>query len=386
MRLKGGIGMRRRIVIKVGSHVLTKDDGSLNEKMVADLAENISRIKKDKLTDVVLVTSGAVGTGRSMINLEDFKLSAEAIKYDKGLLKKQIQASVGQAKLITVYQREFQKYGIISAQILVSRRRFSDREEYLSLKTLVDNQLRLGIVPIFNEDDTLRPAEVRFSDNDQVACMITAMTASDLLVILTDVEGVLDGSPKNPDSKVISEIKEVDDFMCKIDESVKISKGGMRSKLLMADLVTSLGSSMRIANGFQSDILRRIVIDDEQLGTFFPPKRKKASGLKSWLSTSATSEGNVFVSTYLADMLKNKQSGSVLFAGIEKIEGDFKEKDVIDICDMDGTILARGVVKFSADDLSRKVMQYKAMSEKDKEEIKTTAEVIAVHCDYLVCM
>jgi glutamate 5-kinase len=373
----------KRIVVKVGSRVLTEKDGSLNGTMIADIVKNIARIKKEAGVEVILVSSGAVSTGKSMVNLDDFRLSAEAIKYDKTLLKSQIYASVGQAKLITVYQNEFEKYGISSAQILVSRRRFADREEYLSLKTLVDNQLRLGIIPIFNEDDTLRPAKIRFSDNDQVACMITAMTVSEILIMLTDVEGVMDGPLSDSGSKVIPEIVEVDDFMSKIDLSAKISKGGMRNKLIMADLVTSLGSSMRIANGFQENVLSRIVIGKEQLGTFFPPKRKKASGIKSWLSTSATSDGKIVVSTYLADILRNKQTASVLFAGIESIEGNFDEKDVVDICDESGAILGRGIIKFSTEELKEKVRRHKEMSEEERDSMKT-AEMIAVHYDYLV--
>ncbi len=372
----------KRIVVKIGSRVLTNSDGSLNVEMITDIVKNIARIMEAGI-EIILVTSGAVSTGKSMIKLDDFRLSAEAIDYDKNFLRNQILASVGQAKLIRVYQEEFQKYGINAGQILVSRKRFADRDEYLSLKMLVENQLRLRIVPIFNEDDTLRPAEMKFSDNDQVACMITAMTVSDLFIILTDVDGVLNGPPDDPVSQVIPEIMAVEEFMDRIDDTAKISKGGMRSKLLMADLITSLGSSMRIVNGFQKNALARVVLNNESLGTFFPPKKKKASGIKSWLATSATSDGKIIVSTYLADILRRKQTASILFAGIEKVEGNFNGKDVVDVCDDNGIFLGRGIVKFSSSELEQKVKWHKEMPGEEREA-KKASELIAMHYDYFV--
>ena len=371
------------LIVKIGSRVLTQNDGHLNKEVVIGLVEDISKVKKENEINIALITSGAVSLGRSMIDLSEFKIDAEAIKYDKSIVKEQILAAVGQSGLMKFYTEEFEKYGIKCAQILATRSDFADREKYLSLRTVTKNLLKLGVVPIFNENDVLSPEELDFSDNDQLAAMIAAMLVADRLLILTNVDGVYDGSPSDPSSKIIPEIEEPLNFMKKVDASVQTGKGGMKSKLITADTITSLGISMTVANGLKRNIVRDIAAD-KKIGTFFPAKSKKVRALKNWLATAAISEGRIIVSTFLADILRKKiKTASILFNGIEKVEGNFSEKEVVEVCDDEGVILGKGLSKYGADKLREMVELYRNKPDKEKREKKST-DIIAIHFDYFV--
>lgn len=375
--------MKNRIVIKIGSRVLTDDGGLLDKNIIKNFVEDIAHVRDDYNTDVVIVSSGAVLSGRSILGgFNDFSINAQGVTYGKDIVKEQILASVGQVELISKYKREFQKYDINCSQILTTRRDFADRHAYLSLKTVIENSLRCGICPLFNENDVLSPEELDFSDNDQLAYMVAAMISASYLFILTNVDGVYDGSPSDPGSKIISHIDDASQYFSLVDDNESKGKGGMRSKLLSADIITSLGLSMYIANGTEKHVISRI-LSGENLGTFFPSKSKKKKGIKPWLATSASSSGKIIVSTYLADILRNQKPASILFSGIESISGDFAVKDVVDILDEDGVQLARGVVKFSAEDLRLNVQKFVNKTDAEKAQSKSH-EIIAIHYDYLV--
>lgn len=373
----------RRIIVKIGSSVLTLKNGQLNKEAASDLIREMASIK-GKGTEVIIVTSGAVSLGRSVIKNANFGIDEGASKkYGQRVIREQILASIGQSKLMRFYDKEFGKYRFSCAQILVTRADFADRERYMSIKTVAENLIRLGIVPIFNENDVLSPEELDFSDNDQLAAMVTAMLVADKLVLLTNVDGVLDKSPVNPRAKVVPLIKEVGHYIGKVDKSMISGKGGMKSKLMTADLVTSLGISTQIANGLGKNILTRIE-DNEKIGTYFPPQRSKKIGtVRGWLATAAVSGGKIIVSTFIAEILRKKQTASVLFTGIEKIEGNFAEKEVVEVCDDEGRILGKGLCKYSAEVLAKRIEEYKMKSKTEKEMTKA-ADIVAVHYDYFV--
>jgi glutamate 5-kinase len=371
-------------IIKIGSRVLTQSDGQLNREVAINLVGEIARLRNNG-SDVVLVTSGAVSLGRSVIDLVDFKVGAEMVRYSKDVIKEQILASVGQPLLMEFYTQEFKKHNVICAQILATRSDFANKDAYLSLRTVVENLLRLGIVPIFNENDVLSPEGLDFSDNDQLASMIAAMLVADKLILLTNVDGVYDGSPKDPASKIIPVIENAGDFMGKVDRSMKSGKGGMSSKLMSADLITSLGISMHIANGLEKNILSKIFIEGEIVGTFFPARDKKVRVTKGWIATAAVTAGKkIIVSTYLADILrKRSKTPSILFAGIERVEGNFSKDDIVEICDDEGKVLGRGQCRFDSDVLGRLVSDYRLKGDTEKAKVRT-ADTIAVHYDYFV--
>lgn len=373
----------KRIVIKIGSKILTDKKGDLNNEAILMLAQDISHLRKEKDTEVVVVSSGAVSAGHSVVTLSNFKVEREAVDYDRSILEEQILAAVGQPKVMHSWIEALKKFDIHCAQLLTTRSDFSNRKDYLSIRSVAINLLRLGVVPIFNENDVLSPEELDFTDNDQQACMIAAMLSADKLIILTDVDGVYDGSPKNPASKVVSVIEEPTQFLMHVDKTSGSGKGGMRSKLLTADLATALGIDMHVANGTTPNIVFRIM-NGEELGTYFPAKSKeKIKPIKSWLASAASCDGKIVVSTYLADILKRKQVVSVLFSGIEKVSGNFKEGDTVEIYDDKDIALGRGLVRYGSEDLKREVLLYKKMSNKEKAELKTS-KIIAVHYDYLV--
>jgi glutamate 5-kinase len=252
----------------------------------------------------------------------------------------------------------------------------------LSLKTITDTLISLNICPIFNENDVLSPAELDFSDNDQLAYMVAAMVGADQVMIFSNVDGVYDRSPSELGATIILCIDDITSVMHAVDDSAGSGKGGMRSKLQSAEIITSLGISMRIANGCEENVLYRIA-SGENIGTVFPAKNVTKTNIKKWLVTAAVGNGKIIVSTFLADNLRNRRASSILFVGVERVEGDFDKDDIVDICDESGAILGRGRVRYNADDLRAKVADYRQLSDSEKAKI-ATAETIAVHYNYFV--
>jgi glutamate 5-kinase len=372
----------KNIVIKIGSRVLAKKNGLLNEKIISDLVFDVAKLKKEKNANLIIVTSGAVSVGKSVKGLSEIKVDAEAIGYEKNIVREQILAAVGQPKLMAFYIKEFKKYNVNCAQILTTRADFADRKSYLSLRTVTENLLKVGIIPIFNENDVLSPEELDFSDNDQLAAMVAAMAVADKLIILSSVDGLYDGPIDNPKSKIIELVENISDFSRFVDDSNISGKGGMRSKLLIAELVTSLGIDMHVGSGARKGIVSKICAGAKG-GTFFPAKSKKAKALKNWLAAGAASKGKLVVSTSLADALKKKRTASILFLGIEKVSGNFSEKDTVDVFDESGKLLGRGVSRFDSKKLKEEIEKFKNSSDFEKAKMKTS-KMIAVHYDYFV--
>ncbi len=370
-----------RIVIKIGSRVLTQVDGQLNQDVIANLVKDVA-ILKEAGKKIVIVSSGAVSCGRMAEELRG-NFSVNAGCENKSVIREQILASIGQPTLMSFYISEFKKHKIKCAQALVTRADFADRQRYLSMRTVTENMLALDIVPIFNENDFLSPEELDFSDNDQLACMITAMLGAERLIILTNVDGVYDRSPNDADAKVLSEITDISSIIGSIKSSTSVGgKGGMRSKLSSAELITALGTPMHIANGFTTDVVSRIILQNEQLGTFFPAADERIEPLKTWLTIAAASNGRIIVSTYLADILKRKQPASILLAGIDDVQGLFGKNEVVSVCDVDGTELGRGQCRYSSEQLRDEVKRHKELfSEGAKIE---GGKKIAIHYNCFV--
>ena len=296
----------KRIVVKIGSAVLGGLGGKDTRNVVAGLVEDVATLMK-RGYQVVIVSSGAVHTGRSAKALSDPAFDvASPFKYDKKLLREQILAAVGQPRLMSLYIEEFAKQDIDCAQVLTTRADFADRTRYLSLRIVTEGLLRHGIVPVYNENDSLSPEELDFSDNDQLALMTTAMVLADRLVILTDVAGVFDRSPLMAGAVLIPEITDVGAFLTTFEAGVHKGKGGIKSKLTTAEVITSLGIPMHIASGAETSALTRIV-DGERLGNSCPTVVPKEQPVKSWLRTAAGPSEKIVVSTYLADILRQEK-------------------------------------------------------------------------------
>lgn len=366
-----------RLTIKIGTAVLTKEDGSANQEIFNNLVDDVANLK-DEGVEVAIISSGAVNLGRSAPELKDRRFKVESGKFNPETLREQILAAVGQPELMNLYSAGFKKRGYHCGQVVATRSDFADRQSYLSLRLVTEGLLRLGIIPIFNENDVLMAGGIKIGDNDQLAMMVSAMLNADQLITLTNVDGVFDRPPHDSEATRLTEISDVEQFLSEREVTGRSlsGKGGMKSKLLCAGTLTSLGIPMSIGSGLVKRPIARLLRSES--GTFFPAATHKEKAAKAWLVTASMPSGNIVVSTYLAETLRHKRTASILLAGIEEIRGDFNKKDVIEIRDDNDISLGRGLARFDSQELTAKVKQYRALSEVEKDQTKAS-DIIAVH-------
>ncbi len=376
----------KTVVVKIGSGVLTDAEGSFDKEALFNLAEDMSHVL-ERQRRLVIVSSGAVALGRAqlgMVEVRDYR----RLKCGKKTLGAQVYASVGQPLLIGYYNQALQQYGVRCSQILVTRQDFADRDRYINLRVVVDNLLNHRIVPIFNSNDVLTGEELdpEFGNNEQVGSMVSPMVDADCMIVLTDVDGLYDSSLDKLDALVVPVVHNPLEF--KVDDSLSRGKGGMRSKLLAANRLIQLGIEMRIANGRTPMVISRILAG-EAIGTTFPAQPNSPSSYKTWLATAASSKGRLMVSNMLADRIRGSgreasHGSSVLLIGIEAVEGDFSEGDIVDICDIENAeLLGKGKTNFSADDLRQEAERFRLLPETERNKWSNGDRVV-VHLDNFV--
>ena len=256
--------MYKKIVIKIGTGVISKKNGTLNPRILKLLVDQTAQLRKNGI-EAVIVTSGAVGTGRGLITVED---GADSV------VKKQVYAAVGQVKLMNTYAKYFAKHGIFCAQILATKEDFRDKEHYQNMKNCMENLLRDNVVPVVNENDAVAVAELMFTDNDELAGLIATQLSVDAVIILTSVNGVFDGNPKAKNARVIPEIPFADIASFEkyvMPDKSEFSRGGMLTKFKVARELAEKGITTHIANGLSPDILPDILAG-KPVGTKFLPK------------------------------------------------------------------------------------------------------------------
>lgn len=261
--------MYKKIIIKIGTGVISKKNRKLNPRVLKLLVDQAATIRK-KGIEVIIVTSGAVGTGRGLITIEDGTDS---------VVQKQVYAAVGQVKLMGMYARYFAKHGIFCAQILATKEDFRDKEHYANMKNCMENLLRDNVVPVVNENDTVAIAELVFNDNDVLAGLIASHLKMDAVIILTSVDGVFAGNPKDKNAHVISEIPyaEISSFeKYLMPDKSEFGSGGMLTKFKVARELAEKGITTHIANGLNHDVLLDI-LEGKSVGTKFLPQRKTTS-------------------------------------------------------------------------------------------------------------
>src|SRR3984885_9908971 len=243
----------QRIVIKIGSNVITKKDGLPDLERIAHLVEQIARIKRGG-KEVVLVSSGAVASGKSLITISE--------KFDS-VATRQLFASIGQVKLINTYAHLFEKYNILCSQVLVTKEDFRDRLHYLNMKNCLKILLQHHVIPVVNENDVVSVTELMFTDNDELAGLIASMLNAHALIVLTNVHGIYNGDPKLESSSVIEEIKGTSiDVSSHIQSSrSQFGRGGMITKSTMSQKTAQLGIAVHIANGTKHNILTDVLAD-----------------------------------------------------------------------------------------------------------------------------
>jgi glutamate 5-kinase len=329
-----------RIVVKLGTGVLTDNrkqpDPAQLEQLVAQIAE-----QRKAGREIVLVTSGAVGAGMGLLGME---------KRPTGLAELQACAAVGQSRLMAVYEKLFAQFNLHVAQVLLTHEDLEHHERHLNARNTLVTLLARGVVPVINENDAVSFTEIKFGDNDKLSALVASLLPADLLVILTTVDGVIENFGKaNP--KTIPTIEQIDGSIERLAGGTdsETAVGGMASKIQAAKIVVRSGIPLVIASGKKKSVLARVVAGEDE-GTLFVPQPTKLQGRKRWIAFFHHSKGALFVDDGARKALR-EAGKSLLPPGVSRCEGDFAAGDVVRICDMDGTEFARGIAKFSADEV-----------------------------------
>ncbi len=361
----------KHIVVKVGTSTLTYPDGRQNKKAMAALVRQMATLYHQG-KKIIFVTSGAVGAGMGALSLSE---------KPHQISRKQALAAVGQSLLMQSYALLFDAYDIPVAQILLTKDDFSHRERYLNARNTLNEVLRYGAVPIINENDTVAVDEIKVGDNDTLAAMVAGMIGADLLVLLTDVDGLYTKNPKtDPDAQKISIVERLSDDIFAMGGSAgsKLGTGGMATKLTAAKIAGSQGIYTLLCSGQTEDILLKIASGEEN-GTLFLPKAHKKDGKKGWLTFLSQPEGIVTVDEGAEDALLNK-GRSLLPSGIVSVSGIFDRGAVIQVMNRKQKELARGYSNYSSAILSSIIGKH---SSEIKSLLGADAEVEAIHRDNL---
>ncbi len=348
----------KRIVIKIGTNVLRSDEGNISLPRIYSFIEDIANLVKSG-KEVIVITSGAVSMGKNRLGLDD----------TKGTALKQACAAIGQCKLMSVYENGFDTYGLTAAQILLTEDDFSIRERYLSLRTTFNKLLELGVIPIINQNDTVSILEITpryiyenmqvcFSDNDKLSALVASELDADLLIILSDIDGLYSANPKtNPQAQLIKEVQEVDENILALASGASEGgRGGMETKLQAAQMVTGYGAKMLIANGKLPYIIKRIFAG-EDLGTMFLPSDKNLSEKKRWIGYATNITGRITVNDGAKNALLHEEK-SLLPIGILSVENTFHKGDVVSILDESNQEFARGIVNYDSESCKKVVGQH----------------------------
>ena len=333
----------RRVVVKIGSSLLTGDSQALNVDGIGDWATQMAGLRGRGI-DVALVTSGAVAAGMQRLG---------RTTRPHALHELQAMAAVGQMGLVQAYETAFQRHGLHTAQVLLTHDDLANRNRYLNARSALTTLLALGVVPVINENDTVATEEIRFGDNDTLAAMAANLIEADLLVILTDQAGLYERDPQlAPSAKLVHEGAAGDPrLLAMAGGSGTLGRGGMRTKLLAAERAAHSGAATVIASGREPDVLAR-ALAGEVIGTYLAPAEGRLAARKQWLAAHAHVAGRLTLDDGAVKVLR--ESGrSLLPVGVKGVEGGFTRGEVVACCDAQGREVARGLVNYSADEARR---------------------------------
>jgi glutamate 5-kinase len=367
----------KRVVVKLGSSVVAGGDGEPHLEALARVCEALSGMNRDG-GDVVIVTSGAIAQGMRVMGLPQRPSSIGQL---------QAASAVGQGKLYRIYDELLRERGVTSAQVLLTFFDISARTHYLNARQTLTTLLDWGVLPVINENDTTATDEISFGDNDFLAAQVAVLIAAEELILLTDIDGLFTADPRlYPDARLVSE---VDDFAALEEMEIghttsPLGSGGMRSKVVAADMATAAGISTVICNGLRSDALQA-VLAGEQAGTRFPAREARYSSFKLWLKYAKPSRGTLLIDAGAVRAVR-EGSASLLPVGVVEVLGDFDAGDAVDVAErspageQQGSTLGKGISNYSAQEL-RQVIGMKSAAVR---EILPRATEEAVHRDYLV--
>ncbi len=335
----------KRMVLKIGSAVLVgHDEDGLNDAVFIDIARDISEIKRSG-KDIVLVTSGAIAVGMKKMGLK---------RKPKSIPEKQAIAALGQSSLMTLYEGAFGPLGLKVAQVLLTHDDLADRKRFLNARNTLLTLFAYDIIPIVNENDTVAVDEIKFGDNDNLAALVTNLVEADLLIMLTDIDGLFDRDPrKEKEARLVPVVDDVDHII--LDWASKANSlygtGGMLSKVQAARQAAHFGVPTLVANGKRKGAVKRVLSGVEE-GTIFLPKEDRLTSRKHWIAFSAKPSGRVFVDDGAMAALV-KKGKSLLPSGIIKVDGRFDTGEVVHCVDRSGREFARGISNYNSSEIER---------------------------------
>ena len=352
----------KKIVVKIGSNVLTRTDGTLDITRMSALVDQISQLHK-KGVDIVMVSSGAVASGRSILGINK--------KMDV-VDQRQLFSAVGQAKLINHYYDLFREHGIIVGQVLTTKENFSSRRHYLNQRNCMQIMLENKVIPVVNENDAVSVSELMFTDNDELSGLIASMMDMEALIILSNIDGIFNGNPADSESTVIRRIEKGQDISDYIQSSKStFGRGGMNTKTAIARKIADQGIDVLIANGKKENILLQLLdAKSDVIYTQFVASIGDVSSVKKWIAHSqGFAKGEIHINENAAKALTGEKVVSLLPIGATKIIGDFEKDDIVRIFDHNSHSLGIGKVQYD--------------SEKAREILGKKNQKPLVHYDYL---
>ncbi|MCU0577174.1 MAG: glutamate 5-kinase [Desulfobacterota bacterium] len=339
---RAGLKKCKRILVKIGSQVLNTGHG-LNNRVIERLCDDMA-LMRDRGREFALVSSGAIAEGRAIMRIGDVKTA---------LSKKQALAAIGQGSLMRAYTDAFRRYGYTAAQILITREDLDERRRYLNIRNTFSSLFEMGAVPVINENDTVAVEEIQFTDNDMLAAMILPLVEAQLLIILTDIEGLYSKDPKaHDDAAIIREIPELRprDLKAFGDGGNPLGRGGIGSKLQASYRASMLGVPTIIASAYIPQVISSI-LEGKEVGTFVHPRKKAALSQKDhWLGFVSRPKGKIFVDEGAAAMVLHKGK-SLLPVGVVDVEGSFLAGDPVEIVQKGGLAIAVGLCNFTTEEI-----------------------------------
>ncbi|MBI4241601.1 MAG: glutamate 5-kinase [Candidatus Rokubacteria bacterium] len=334
----------RRLVVKVGSGLIASPGAGLDAGRVRQVADDLARVVAAG-KEVVLVSSGAIAAGMARLGL-----SARP----RSIPEKQAAAAVGQSALMWHYEQAFARHGLKVAQVLVTQEDISHRARYLNARNTLVTLLRFGVLPIVNENDTVAVEEIKVGDNDNLSALVAHLIDADLLVLLTDVDGLYTGDPRRDRAaRRIDVVEALTEEIQRLaqDEADAVSVGGMSTKLQAAQKAMASGIPMVIASGREAHTLFRL-LKGEPVGTVFLPKADRLGARKRWLAFAVPPQGRVTVDAGAKKAL-TERGKSLLPSGVLEVEGEFQAGELVALALTDGKEFARGLTNYDADELRR---------------------------------
>lgn len=332
----------KRVVIKIGSSLLTEGGRGLNKPAIAAWVSQMAKIcLEDK--DVLLVSSGSVAEGISRLGLKQRPTALHEL---------QAAASVGQMGLIQTFENNFQTHSLHSAQVLLTHDDLSNRQRYLNARSTLLTLLDFGVVPVINENDAVATDEIRFGDNDTLAALVTNLVEADLLIILTDQTGVYDADPSvNPSATLIKSIGVKDDLLDEVagESRSGLGRGGMFTKIRAARLAARSGAATVIVSGEIEHVIDKVVAGDD-LGTYLIPDIEPLAARKQWLAGQLKVKGQLVIDLGAVNSLK-KSGKSLLAVGVASSNGQFSRGDLVSCVTENGDEIGRGLVNYNAADV-----------------------------------